>query len=228
MVWGFISALGACCGVALMHCWFVGLLVCWLVALLVFWFVGCLFVGCLAPESKDRGRVARRAVRYISAAGPWTLGPDSRQTDNQQTRKPAKQRANRPTKQQSNKPTKQQTNTTTNNESRNEPQTNQKTIKKSTKNQPKWLQNRSWRLSWAPLGASWRLLGPSWRQEGPKSRKPIENTTGGPPLEGQVETRNSLKIGPEAFQRVIIFLIGCGGRVLLPFELTDMRFDVRF
>ena len=63
MVWGFISALVACCGVGLLPCWFVGLLVCWLVALLVFWFVGCLFVGCLAPESKARGRVARRAVR---------------------------------------------------------------------------------------------------------------------------------------------------------------------
>ena len=52
------------------------------------------------------------------------------------------------------------------------PQTNQKTIKKSPKNQPKWLQNRSWRLSWAPLGASWELLGPSWRQEAPRAENP--------------------------------------------------------
>ena len=62
-VWGFISALVACCGVGLLPCWFLGLLVCWLVALLVFWFVGCLFVGCLAPESKARWRQARRAIR---------------------------------------------------------------------------------------------------------------------------------------------------------------------
>ena len=61
---GFFSALAACCGVGLLPCWFVGLLVCWLVALLVFWFVGCLFVGCLAPESKARWRQARRAIRY--------------------------------------------------------------------------------------------------------------------------------------------------------------------
>ena len=53
-------------------------------------------------------------------------------------------------------------------------------------------------------------MGPSWRQEGPKSRKAIENTTGRPPLESQVGTKNSLKIGPEAYQKVIIFLIGCG------------------
>ena len=51
------------------------------------------------------------------------------------------------------------------------PQTNPKTTKKSTKNPPKWLQNRSWRLSWAPLGASWGVLAPSWRQDGPKSQK---------------------------------------------------------
>ena len=45
------------------------------------------------------------------------------------------------------------------------PQTNQKTTKKSTKNQPKWLQNRSCRRSWASLGSSWELgavLMPSW------------------------------------------------------------------
>ena len=66
----FFGCFGGSCRllllVVVMVCCLVGLLVCWsvgLVALLVFWFVGCLFVGCLAPESKARGRVARRAVR---------------------------------------------------------------------------------------------------------------------------------------------------------------------
>ena len=106
-----------------------------------------------------------------AATVPWTLGPGSRQTDKQQTRKPARQRANRPRNQQTKKPTRQQTNTTTSKKSRGEPPNQpKKKTKKSTKNQPKWLQNRSWRLSWAPLGASWSVLGPSWRQDGSKSQ----------------------------------------------------------
>ena len=63
------------------------------------------------------------------------------------------------------------------------PQTNQKTTKKSIKNQPKWLQNQSWRLSWEPLGASWELLGPSWRQDGPKSQQTSKKSIFGPPLD---------------------------------------------
>ena len=63
------------------------------------------------------------------------------------------------------------------------PQTNQKATKKSTKNQPKWLQNQSWRLSWEPLGASWELLGPSWRQDGPKSQQTSKKSIFGPPLD---------------------------------------------
>ena len=62
------------------------------------------------------------------------------------------------------------------------PQTNQKTTKKSTKNQPKWLQNQSCRLSWEPLGASWSVLGPSWRQDGPKNQKTSKKQRFGPPL----------------------------------------------
>ena len=90
------------------------------------------------------------------------------------------------------------------------PQTNQKTTKKSTKNQPKWLQNQSCRLSWAPLEASWELLGPSWRQEAPRAENPSTLPLVDPPLESQVGTKNSLKIDPEAYQKVIIFLIACG------------------
>ena len=106
---------------------------------------------------------------------------------------------------QGNKPTPQQARRAEMN-----PQTNQKTTKKSTKNQPKWLQNQSCRLSWAPLGASWELLGPSWRQEAPRAENPSTLPLVDPPLESQVGTKNSLKIDPEAYQKVIIFLIACG------------------
>ena len=89
-------------------------------------------------------------------------------------------------------------------------QNNQKTTEKSNKYQPKWLQNQSCRLSWAPLGASWELLGPSWRQEAPRAENPSTLPLVDPPLESQVGTKNSLKIDPEAYQKVIIFLIACG------------------
>ena len=46
-------------------CCFVALLVSCFVGLLARCFAGFLVVGCLAQESKARGRVARRAVRYI-------------------------------------------------------------------------------------------------------------------------------------------------------------------
>ena len=91
-----------------------------------------------------------------AATVPWTLGPGSRQTDNQQTRKPARQRANIPRNQQTNKPTRQQTNTTTSNKSRdeppNQPKNNQKINQKSTKMAPKSVLE-------AVLGASWGFLG---------------------------------------------------------------------
>ena len=90
------------------------------------------------------------------------------------------------------------------------PQTNQKTTKKSTKNQPKWLQNRSWRLSWAPLGASWGVLGPSWRQAGPKNQKSGNLEIKVTPLGGQLGSQIPPKIVLEAFQKVIIFSIGFG------------------
>ena len=57
LVWGFMSALVACCGVDLLLCWFVGLLACRLVALLVVSLVGCLLVDCLP---RVQGTVAER------------------------------------------------------------------------------------------------------------------------------------------------------------------------
>ena len=80
--------------------------------------------------------------------------------------------------QQSNNPTPQQATRAEMN-----PQTNQKTTKKSTKNHPKWLQNQSWKLSWPPLGASWGLLRPSGRQDGPKNQKTSKKQRFGPPLD---------------------------------------------
>ena len=57
LVWGFISALVACCGVGLLPCWFVGLLVSWSVGSLLCWFSGLLVV-CLSavwPQSPRHG-----------------------------------------------------------------------------------------------------------------------------------------------------------------------------
>ena len=148
-----------------------------------------------------------------SGLPPPCLGLWGQTADKQTSNKPENQQSNEPTDQETKKPRNQQGNKATPQQATRaemNPQTNQKATKKSTKNQPKWLQNPSCRLSWAPLGASWGLLGPSWRQDGHKSRKAIEITTRRPPLESQVGTKNSLKIGPEAYQKVIIFLIGCG------------------
>ena len=91
--------------------------------------------------------------------------PTNREPTNQKTSKATSPQTSKPTNQHSSKPPQQTAGAEMN------PQTNQKTIKKSCKNPPKLLQNRSWRLSWAPLGASWGVLGPSWRQDGPKSQK---------------------------------------------------------
>ena len=97
------------------------------------------------------------------------------------------------------------------------PQTNQKTTKKSTKNQPKWLQNRSWRLSWAPLGASWGVLGPSWRQDGSKSQKsrPADprRTPQGPPTWEPKSTKNRSSRLPKSDH----FFDWFWGRVLVEF-----------
>ena len=103
LVWGFISALVACCGVGLLPCWFVGLLVSWSVGSLLCWFSGLLVV-CLSavwPQSPRHGggRPAGQLDsndndninddnnyqnNYISscpaghaATVPWTVGPDS-------------------------------------------------------------------------------------------------------------------------------------------------------
>ena len=57
LVWGFISALVACCGVGLLPCWFVGFLVSWSVGSLLCWFSGLLVV-CLSavwPQSPRHG-----------------------------------------------------------------------------------------------------------------------------------------------------------------------------
>ena len=90
-----------------------------------------------------------------AATVPGTLGPGSRQTENQQTRKPARQRSNRPRNQETKKPTRQQTNTTTSKKSRdeapNQPKNNQKINQKSTKMAPKSVLE-------AVLGASWGFL----------------------------------------------------------------------
>ena len=125
--------------------------------------------------------------------------------ESQQGNEPTDQETNKPTNQQGNKPTPQQATKAEMN-----PQTNQKTTKKSTKNQPKCFQNQSWRLSWVPLRPSWSVLGPSWRQDGPKSRKgrvpaKLRNGSWEPK-----STKNPPKIHPEAYQKVIIFLIACG------------------
>ncbi|MEC8569342.1 MAG: hypothetical protein VXY56_13860, partial [Pseudomonadota bacterium] len=134
---------------------------------------------------------------------PWTLGPGSRQTEKQQTRKPARQRANRPRNQETKKPTRQQTNTTTSKKSRDEPP-----------NQPKNNQKINQNGSKIGLGGCLGLLGSSWAHLGAKKATRAENPSKSPlvdpPLESQVGTKNSLEIGPEACQKVIIFLIGCG------------------
>ena len=148
-----------------------------------------------------------------SGLPPPCLGLWGQAADKQTTNKPESQQGNEPTDQETNKPTNQQGNKPTPQQARRaemNPQTNQKTTKKSTKNQPKWLQNRSWRLSWAPLGASWGVLGPSWRQDGPKSQKSGNLSIRVTPLGGQVGSQNPSKIVPEAYQKVIIFLIACG------------------
>ena len=60
------------------------------------------------------------------------------------------------------------------------------------------------------LGASWGVLGPSWRQDGPKNQKSGNLEIRVTPLGGQVGNQNPPKIVPEAYQKVIIFLIACG------------------
>ena len=144
---------------------------------------------------------------------PPCLGLWGQTADKQTTNKPENQQSNEPTDQETNKPTNQQGNKPTPQQATRaemNPQTNQKTTKNSTKNQPKWLQNRSWRLSWAPLGASWGVLGPSWRQDGPKSQKYSKIRIVLFLLGGQLGSQNPPKIDPEAFQKVLLFLIGFG------------------
>ena len=47
------------------------------------------------------------------------------------------------------------------------------------------MQNRGWRLSWAPLGASSGLLGPSWRQKGFKGQHDFAPSARQSDLEGR-------------------------------------------
>ena len=55
LVWGFISALVACCGVGLLPCWFLGFLVSWSVGSLPCWLSGLLLV-CLSAAWPQRPR----------------------------------------------------------------------------------------------------------------------------------------------------------------------------
>ena len=125
-------------------------------------------------------------------------------------------RVRHPTNQQTSKPPPQQTTRAEMN-----PQTNQKTVKKSTKNPPKWLQNRSWRLSWVPkidqnrskiclggcLGEVW---DPSWPQEPTRPPK-VPSTPLRPPLLGaNMEAKideNRTKIGPKWTQFFDLFFV---------------------
>ena len=59
-------------------------------------------------------------------------------------------------------------------------------------------------------------------------RKTTENDTCGPTLEGQVGIKNPPTIFPEAFQKMIIFLIGCGVALWLAIGFLLARFCVDF
>ena len=105
-----------------------------------------------------------------SGLPPPCLGLWGQTADKQTTNKPESQQGNEPTDQETNKPTNQQGNKPTQQARRAEmkPKTNQKTIKKSTKNR----QMASKSVLGAVLGASWGFLGrlgavlaPSWAQE---------------------------------------------------------------
>ena len=162
----------------------------------------------------------RRISNCPAGLPPPCLGLWGQTADKQTTNKPENQQSNEPTDQETNKPTNQQGNKPTPQQATRaemNPQTNQKTTKKSTKNPPKLLQNRSWGLSWAPLGAAWELLGPSWRQEGHKSRKPIEITTGRPPPGEPSWDQKFIKNWSGGLPKSDHFFDWLWGRVLLPF-----------
>ena len=88
---------------------------------------------------------------------------------------------------------------------RNDGKEQQKIDQKSTKNQPKSVQNRSWKRSW-------RILGPSSPHESPKSAKNAQNGLRGPPPRIQVGSQNPYKIDPEAFQMQFFFVSFFGSR----------------
>ena len=152
-----------------------------------------------------------------AATVPWICRPGSRQTDNQQTRKPARQRANRPRNQQTNKPTRQQTNTTTSKKSRdeppNQPKNNQKINQKSTKMAPKSVLQAVLGASWGFLGA----LGPILAPRSPKSRKPINITTCRPPPGEPSWDQKFIKNWSGGLPKSDHFFDWLWGRVLLPF-----------
>ena len=152
-----------------------------------------------------------------AATVPWTLGPGSRQTDNQQTRKPARQRANRPRNQQTNKPTKQQTNTTTSKKSRdeppNQPKNNQSINQKSTKMAPKSVLQAVLGASWGFLGALGPILAPRRPQELKTHRNHHSSTPPGEPRWDQKFIKNWSGGLPKSDH----FFDWLWGRVLLPF-----------
>ena len=62
----------------------------------------------------------------------------------------------------------------------------------------------------AVLGASWGFLGALGPILATRAENPSTLPLVTPPLESQAGTKISLKIDPEAYQKVIIFLIACG------------------
>ena len=109
------------------------------------------------------------------------------------------QQTNKETKQQHNK---QQEPKTTPKPTKN----NQKINQKYTKMVPKSVLDAVLGASWA----SWGVLGPSCRQDGPKSQKYPEIQRLVSFLGSQLGSQNPPKIGTEAFQKVLLFLIGFG------------------
>ena len=77
--------------------------------------------------------------------------------------------------------------------------------RKSTKNRPKSVQNRSWKRSWG-------ILRPSSPQDRPKTAKNVQNGVRGPPPRIQVGSQNRCKIDPEAFQTQYFFVFFFGSR----------------
>ena len=76
--------------------------------------------------------------------------------------------------------------------------------RKSTKNRPKSVQNRSWKRSWG-------ILGPSSPKTAPRAQKTSKTAFADPPRI-QVGSQNRCKIDPEAFQTQYFFVSFFGSR----------------